>query len=144
MKRSDNLLSKAALVLSLAMALGIQLIAASGVPMMRSADSTEALRGGVVAISGDNLSKANVSEIYLTNGRDDVKMEIVEQAATLVKVRVSKDVAYGRYSLMILTSTEPPMFIEQPVRLSVVEKLTPKPVEPEHPAPAHPEAPPTR
>lgn len=121
MKRSLGLL----LILSLA--LPLLLLAASGVPMMRSVDRDEAKRGDIVAVSGENLGKANISELYLTNGKDDFKVEITEQTAAALKFRVGKDIRLGRYSLMILTGGEQPMFIEQPVKINIVEQYTPKP-----------------
>jgi len=126
MKRSLGLL------LIFGLALPLLLLAASGVPMMRSMDKDEAMRGDLVAVSGENLGKANIAELYLTNGKDDFKVDITEQTAAMLKFKVGKDIRFGRYSLMILTSSEQPMFIEQPVKLNIVEQYTPKP-EPEQP-----------
>lgn len=127
MKRSLGLL------LILGLALPLLLLAASGVPMMRSVDKDEAKRGDIVVIAGENLGKANVSELYLTNGKDDFKVDITEQTAASLKFKVGKDIRFGRYSLMILTGGDTPMFIEQPVKLNIVEQYTPKP-EVEQPA----------
>ncbi|MCW5964869.1 MAG: hypothetical protein KIT83_12595 [Bryobacterales bacterium] len=127
MKRSLGLL------LLLVLALPLMLLAASGVPMMRALDKEEAKRGDVVMISGDNLGKANVAELYLTNGKDDFKVEITEQTTATLKFKVGKEIRFGRYSLMILTGGETPMFIEQPVKLNIVEQYSPKP-EVEQPA----------
>lgn len=121
MKRSLGLL------LILGLALPLLLLAASGVPMMRALDRDEAKRGDIVVVSGENLGKANISELYLTNGKDDFKVDITEQTAATLKFRVGKDIRFGRYSLMILTGGEQPMFIEQPVKISIVEQYTPKP-----------------
>ncbi len=121
MKRSLGLL------LILGLALPLLLLAASGVPMMRSVDKDEAMRGDIVMVSGENLGKANISELYLTNGKDDFKVDITEQTAATLTFKVSKTIRFGRYSLMILTAGETPMFIEQPVKLNIVEQYTPKP-----------------
>ena len=131
MTRSYNLLLATVLAVVGGLMALPSLVAADGIPMMRAVDKDEALRGDVVTVTGANLGKAYVSEVYLTNGRDDIKVEIVGQATEAVKIRIANDMAYGRYSLMILTNVEPPMFIEQPVRLSVMEHYTPKPAEPE-------------
>jgi hypothetical protein len=120
MKRSLGLL----LILGLALPL---LLLAAGVPMMRSVDKDEAMRGDVVAVTGENLGKANIAELYLTNGKDDIKVDIVEQSAASLKFKVGKEIRFGRYSLMILTGGDQPMFIEQPVKLNIVEQYTPKP-----------------
>lgn len=123
MKRSLNLL------LTLALVLPALMIAASGVPMMRTLDKDEAMRGDAVIVSGENLSKASIAELYLTDGKNDVKVSITEQSSTAIKFVVGKDVTFGRYSLMILTAGDQPMFIEQPVKINVVEQYTPKPEE---------------
>ncbi len=115
------------LFLILGLALPLLLLAATGVPMMRSMDKDEAMRGDLIVVSGENLGKANISELYLTNGKDDFKVDIVEQSAVSLKFKVGKDIRFGRYSLMILTGGEQPMFIEQPVKLNIVEQYTPKP-----------------
>jgi hypothetical protein len=121
MKRSLGLL------LILGLVLPLMVIGQAGVPMLRSVDKDEAMRGDVVTADGQNLGKANIAELYLTNGRDDFKVDITEQTATALKFRIGNDITFGRYSLMILTGGEQPMFIEQPVKLSVVQQYTPKP-----------------
>jgi hypothetical protein len=121
MKRSLGLL------LILGLALPLLLIGSAGVAMMKSLDKDEAMRGDVVGVTGQNLGKANIAELYLTNGRDDFKVEITEQGVTLLKFKVGNDIRFGRYNLMVLTAGEQPMFIEQPVKLNIVEQYTPKP-----------------
>jgi hypothetical protein len=123
MKRSLNLL------LALALVFPALVLAASGVPMMRTLDKDEVVRGDTVVVSGENLGKANIAELYLTDGKNDVKVSITEQSSTAIKFVVGKNVTLGRYSLMILTAGEQPMFIEQPVKINVVEQYTPKPEE---------------
>jgi hypothetical protein len=123
MKRSFSLLLVLALVIP-ALVLG-----ATGVPMMRSLDKDEAMRGDSVVVSGENLSKANIAELYLTDGKNDIKLKITEQTDAAITFVVGKDVKFGRYSLMILTAGASPMFIEQPVKLNIVEQYTPKPEE---------------
>lgn len=122
------------LLLALALALPAVALAANGVPMMRALDKEEAKRGDSVVVSGENLGKANVGELYLTDGANDVKLTITEQTNSAITFVVGKEVKFGRYSLMILTAGETPMFIEQPVKLNVVERYTPKPPAEEAPA----------
>ena len=115
------------LLLVLALIIPAIVLAAAGVPMMRAMDKDEAMRGDTVVVSGDHLGKANVAELYLTDGKNDVKVKISEQTETAIKFLIGKDVRFGRYSLMILTGGDTPMFIEQPVKLNIVEQYTPKP-----------------
>jgi hypothetical protein len=123
MKRSFSLL------LVLALVIPALVLAATGVPMMRALDKDEAMRGDSVVVSGENLSKANIAELYLTDGKNDIKLKITQQTDTAITFVVGKDVKFGRYSLMILTAGASPMFIEQPVKLNIVEQYTPKPEE---------------
>lgn len=123
MKRSFSLL------LVLALVIPALVLAASGVPMMRSLDKDEAMRGDSVVVSGENLGKANIAELYLTDGKNDLKLKITQQTDTAITFVIGKDVKFGRYSLMILTAGASPMFIEQPVKLNIVEQYTPKPEE---------------
>lgn len=123
MKRSYSLL------LVLALVIPALVFAASGVPMMRTLDKDEAMRGDNVVVSGENLGKVNIAELYLTDGKNDIKLKITQQTDTAITFVIGKDVKFGRYSLMILTAGASPMFIEQPVKLNIVEQYTPKPEE---------------
>lgn len=111
-------------------------------PMLKSVDKSEALRGDVVSASGSNLGKAVVAGIYLTQAGEDLELKVIEQTDTAIRFEVAPNTKFARWSLMLLTAGATPTYIEQPVKLSVVEKLTPKeePV-PEPPAEAPAPAP---
>lgn len=100
---------------------------AQNAPMMRNLDKAEALRGDRVTVTGQHLAKPNVAGVYLTKGNEDVEVTIEEQTDTSIRFVVAKDLPFGRYGLLVLTGGDPPVFIDQPVKLNVVEKLTPKP-----------------
>lgn len=107
-------------------------------PMLKSVDKSEALRGDVVSASGSNLGKAVVAGIYLTQSGEDLELKVIEQTDTAIRFEVAPNTKFARWSLMLLTAGASPTYIEQPVKLSVVEKLTPK----EEPAPEPPAEPP--
>jgi len=86
---------------------------------MTSVDPTSAKAGDVLTVAGENLDKANVSQIFLTDGQNDFKTEITEQADTSVKVKVPASIKAGRFSLMVLTTGKQPKLIEQPVKVTV-------------------------
>ncbi|MGH9647070.1 MAG: IPT/TIG domain-containing protein [Bryobacteraceae bacterium] len=73
--------------------------------------------GDSATAKGENLDKTNVGELYLTNGKNDVKAKITSQSGTEIQFTVPK-VEAGRYHLMILTANKASM-IEQPVVLTV-------------------------
>ena len=88
-------------------------------PRMTSVEPATAKGGEVVTAAGENLGKATVAEVYLTDGKNDVKVEITEQDATAIKVKIPGSVKPGRFSLMVMTTSKPPRLIEQPVRVTV-------------------------
>jgi hypothetical protein len=74
--------------------------------------------GDIISAKGENLDKSSISDVYLTDGSHDVKMQITEQTETQVRFRVSENVRAGRYHLMVLTADKK-SFIEQPVVFTV-------------------------
>lgn len=68
--------------------------------------------------AGENLGKASVAELYLTDGKNDAKVEVSEQTDASIKFKAPGTVKAGRYSLMILTGDRK-QFIEQPVKLTI-------------------------
>jgi hypothetical protein len=88
-------------------------------PRMTSVEPTTAKVGAEVSAAGENLDKANVTEVFLTDGQNDIKVQMTQQAATEIKFKIPDSVKPGRFSLMVLTATKPPRLIEQPVRLTV-------------------------
>jgi uncharacterized protein YqfA (UPF0365 family) len=90
-------------------------------PLMRTA-SPEAVKAGATAtVAGDYLDKSRVAEVYLTNGKVDAKVDVIEQARTELKFKVPEKIVVGRYNLMVLMVGEEPKLIEEPARLTVVE-----------------------
>jgi hypothetical protein len=74
--------------------------------------------GDIISAKGENLDKASIGEVYLTDGSHDVKMQITEQTESEVKFKVPQNIRAGRYHLMVLTADKK-SFIEQPVVFTV-------------------------
>jgi hypothetical protein len=55
--------------------------------------------------------------VYLTDGRNDFKCEVVEQTATAIRFKVSGTMKPGRWAVMV--HTKKGQLIEQPVKLTV-------------------------
>ena len=87
-------------------------------PRMSTAEPGNGKVGDEVTISGENLDKASIGKVYLTNGKDDLECEIKEQSATTVKIKIPAK-ATGRMALMILTGGKEPKLIEQPVKVTI-------------------------
>lgn len=86
---------------------------------MTKCDPSFALAGEEVSVSGENLGKANVAELYLTDGRNDIKVPVTEQTGSLIKFKVPANVKPRRLSLMVLTGGSDPKLIEQPLKITI-------------------------
>jgi hypothetical protein len=85
---------------------------------MISVDPPNGKRGDVVAVTGENLQKDLVSKVYLTDGKNDLIVEVTEQTDTSIKFKIPAKAA-GRLALMILTAGKDAKYIEQPVKLTI-------------------------
>lgn len=104
---------KAAIVAAL---LAISLSAQSA--RINTVDPLTAKAGDSITATGENLDKAYVKDLYLTDGKNDIKVDLIEQTATTLKFKVPT-AAKGRFALMITTAGKNPQMIEQPVKLTV-------------------------
>jgi hypothetical protein len=89
------------------------------VPMLRAINPESAKPGELVTVSGENLDKSRVTELYLTNGKVDLKVTITDQAATAIKFKVPEKAAPGRYTMMVLLPGEEPKLLEEPIHFTV-------------------------
>jgi len=107
--------------LLLALALPASLQSQTGMPLMRSVDPTSGHAGDVLTIQGDNLSRDDVTALYLTNDSGDIKVAIVDQSSASIKFTIPREAKPGRFALMVLTSKGGggPKLIEQPVKVTV-------------------------
>ena len=108
---------KMSFVLSLLL-VGVAAWAQEAMPRMSSVEPGSGKTGDVVAVTGENLDKANVAKVYLTNGKDDFECVITDQTATEIKLKIPAK-ATGRLALMILTGGKEPKLIEQPVKVAI-------------------------
>ena len=75
--------------------------------------------GTVLTITGVALGKAKVEEVYLTDHTFDMKVKVLEQTDTMLKVRVPPFAKPGRQQLLFLTTGQDPSYLEQPVYVLV-------------------------
>jgi IPT/TIG domain-containing protein len=88
-------------------------------PRLVSVDPVTGKAGDVISVTGENLEKTVVVELYLTDGKNDLKVPIGEQNSTTIKFTVPASTKAGRYSLMVLTAGKEPKLIEQPVKVTI-------------------------
>jgi hypothetical protein len=100
------------------------LLAQDTVPRFTTVEPMEGKAGDMITANGENVGKTTVAELYLTDGKNDVKVTMSEQTDTVVKFAIPKTVKPGRYRLMVLTRGKEPKLIEQPVRVEVLEPQT--------------------
>jgi hypothetical protein len=100
-------------LIALTMALG----AFQALPRCTALDPDTGKVGDTIAVKGENLDKASISEVYLTDGSKDTKVPISEQTGTQIKFKVP-EIKPGRYHLAMLTANGSSM-IDQPVVLTV-------------------------
>lgn len=90
-----------------------------GVPTMKEVIPAVATPGTVVLVTGENLDRLHVAEVYLTKGTNDVKVQLIAQAKAELKFKVPAEVEVGRYGITLLTTGTTPMLLDQPVYLTV-------------------------
>ncbi len=95
------------------------LIAEAAMPQMKTVEPDTAKTGDVLTVTGENLDKNTVAEVYLTDGKNDFKAVITEQDADSLKLKVPASTKPGRMALMVLTKGKEPKLIEQPVKVTI-------------------------
>jgi hypothetical protein len=88
-------------------------------PRMKSVEPGNGKAGDELTVTGENLDSKFVKEVYLTDGKNDLKVEILQQTAEAIKLKIPANAKPGRYSLMVLTAEKVPKYIEQPVKCTV-------------------------
>lgn len=86
-------------------------------PRITTVDPAACKVGDVATAKGENLDKDVVADLYLTDGKNDVKTVITERASDSIKFKVPQ-IKAGRYRLMTGSKTA---MVEQPVILEVSE-----------------------
>jgi hypothetical protein len=93
------------------------LAAFQALPKCSAVDPDTAKAGDTVSITCQNADKANVSDLYLTDGTDDTKVAVMDHTEDKIKFQVPK-IKAGRYHIAFLNANKSSM-IEQPVVLTV-------------------------
>jgi hypothetical protein len=105
-------------IVPLLFAATLVLFAQEAMPRMSSVDPPSGKPGDVIAVTGENLDKANVDKVYLIDDKNDLVCEITGQTATEIKFKIPAK-ATGRMALMILTIGKEPKQIVQPVKVTI-------------------------
>jgi hypothetical protein len=91
------------------------LTGAQNAPQVNAVDPATGKANDTVTVSGDNLGKASVSAVYLSDDKNDYKATIVDQADDKIQVKVPQ-VKPGPYNISIQVGDK--LFIK-PVKFTV-------------------------
>lgn len=92
---------------------------AETMPRMTTVEPGTAKIGDLLVVAGEHLGKANVAQLYLTDGKNDLKVAVTDQTDASIKFKVPDTVKPGRFALMILTAGKDGKLIEQPVKVTI-------------------------
>jgi hypothetical protein len=93
--------------------------AQEAVPRITSVEPANGKPGDVIAVSGENLEKDTVAKVYLTDGKNDTLVEVVDQSAKGIKFKIPATAKPSRLSIMVLTAGKDAKYIEQPVKVQI-------------------------
>jgi hypothetical protein len=102
------------------MLVAVSLPAQVPLPSIKTVEPMSGKAGDTVKVTGENLGKQSVVQVFLTDGKNDIPCQIMDQTATVIAFKVPAKAAPMRYSVAVLTPGKEPKFIEQPVRFEVV------------------------
>lgn len=88
-----------------------------GMPRCSAIDPDTAKTGDAVSVTCQNADKTSVADLYLTDGKNDTKVAIMDRTGDQIKFQVPT-IKPGRYHLAFLTANKASM-IEQPIVLTV-------------------------
>jgi hypothetical protein len=95
------------------------LVAFQGQPRCTAVEPDTAKTGDTVNVTCENVNKSTVADMYLTDGKDDTKISVMEHTDDKIKFQVPR-IKPGRYHIAVLTANKASM-IEQPIALTVEE-----------------------
>ena len=93
-------------------------------PVMTSVEPASGRVGDVLVVRGESLGPERVAALYLTDGKADIKVQIIEQTASTIRFKIPPEAKPGRMALMVLTREVDPKLIEQPVKITIESDTT--------------------
>ena len=93
------------------------LAAFQALPKCSAVDPDTAKTGDTINASCENVDKSTAANVYLTDGKDDTKVAVMETTADKIKFQVPR-IKPGRYHLAFMSANKSSI-VEQPVVLTV-------------------------
>ena len=120
--RGCDIQMKLSVLVSLLLAVGFAVWAEQPMPKMVTVDPLNGKAGDTIIATGENLQKDLVAKLYLTDGKNDIVCEMLEQTDTTIKFKIPAKVPQGvRLTVMVLTAGKDAKLIEQPVKVEIDE-----------------------
>jgi len=110
---------KLSFVLAVILTVVLVCYAQQPMPRMSTVDPGNGKAGDVITVAGENLQKEHVAKVFLTDGKNDIPVEVMEQSATSIKFKIPAKVPAGRLALMVLTTGKDAKYMEQPVKVQI-------------------------
>ena len=121
--RGCDIQMKLSVLVSTLLAVGIAVWAEQPMPKMVTVDPLNGKAGDVIVATGENLQKDAVAKLYLTDGKNDIPCEMLEQTDTTIKFKIPPKAPQGaRLTVMVLTAGKDAKLIEQPVKVEIDEQ----------------------
>ncbi len=89
------------------------------IPTMSAVDPDTGTVGDILTVQGAGLGADAVAGVFLTDGKTDIKLVIVEQKATSIQFKIPPEAKAGRFALMVLTRGDKAKYVEEPVKVTV-------------------------
>jgi len=91
-------------------------------PQVTAVNPPSGLPGEILTMLGRDLGKRKVAEVYLTDGKERWKAEIVHQSPRAIRFRMPANVDPGTLHLVLTTPGVPQQWIPQSPAVSVPAK----------------------
>jgi hypothetical protein len=100
-----------------AVSLGVGILLAQTMPKMTTVEPMGGNAGTEITVSGENLSKAHVVKLFLSDGSTDKEVKVATQEDTTIKFAIPEGMKAGRYGLAV--QTKEGNIIDQPVKVTI-------------------------
>jgi len=94
---------------------------AAQAPVMREVVPDTGKIGSVLKIEGVAIGKNKVDEVYLSDHTFDMKVKVLDQTDSSIEFRIPPFAKPGRFQLVVKTTGEEPLILEQPLYITVAE-----------------------
>jgi hypothetical protein len=90
-------------------------------PFATSMEPKAVKPGSLVVVNGGLLDADQVDQVFLTDHRQDVQVQVVQQKANVIQFKIPNTLKPGRQQLLLLTKGQKPVLLELPFYVQVDE-----------------------